>query len=541
MTTRPYRERSVGDIISIVERGVRRTGYEKVNLLSLSAGDYSHIEDLVERLSSKNIRISLPSLRGDTLTPKIAKYMEKGGITLAPETGTEKLRRVINKEIDEEKTLYSLRIAKNAGFTHAKLYFMIGLPLEDSQDIQGIIKFVSKVRSIPIKVSISPFVPRPHTPFQWERQASIKELREKIHYLRKNLRGVKFNYRDPIGCFLEGIFSRGDERLAQVIERAYRNGARFDEWSEKFDFSLWQSAFDSQGINPEEYLRQRDINESLPWDNIDMGIKKEYLLKEREKAFSLKYTPDCRIIGCTGCGICDGTNLIPMPKKTTIIHQYGRWPVKKETSGVRIRYRIKFEKGEKLRFIGHLDTARLIIMAIKKSNLPVLYTKGFKPKPRLSFSPPLPLLMTSKSEFIDIWMERIPKGNVLETIQKNLPSGIKLLKSSIISLKEKSLSETAIFERVSVFNVGIEEKQIQEFMKRDIIPVVKRDKEFDIRKSIIDMKKEDNDLIILKKISKVKIFWILENLLKISPEDSLKLKIEREELLKLDGKKLDFS
>jgi radical SAM-linked protein len=215
--------------------------------------------------------------------------------------------------------------------------------------------------------------------------------------------------------------------------------------------------------------------------------------------------------------------------------------VKKETSGVRIRYRIKFEKGEKLRFIGHLDTARLIIMAIRKSNLPVLYTKGFKPKPRLSFSPPLPLLLTSKSEFIDIWMERIPKGNVLETIQKNLPSGIKLLKSSIISLKEKSLSETAIFERVSVFNVGIEEKQIQEFMKRDIIPVVKRDKEFDIRKSIIDMKKEDNDLIILKKISKVKIFWILENLLKISPEDSLKLKIEREELLKLDGKKLDFS
>ncbi|PIP14030.1 MAG: B12-binding domain-containing radical SAM protein, partial [bacterium (Candidatus Stahlbacteria) CG23_combo_of_CG06-09_8_20_14_all_40_9] len=264
---RPYRERDTKTVVEVAQQRLLKTGYDDLTLLSLSVLAHSEIGEIISNLRGKNIFPSLPSLRGDALNDEIASLTGGGSVTLAPEAGTERLRRIINKDIDEDEMIASTRRFRSFGFTHAKLYFMIGLPQETDEDIRGIVKLVDTIkRNTPVKVSISPFVPRPHTPFQWERQNNIEELSEKISFLKNNIKKVRVTYRDPKGCLLEGVFARGDEKLSNVIERAYRLGARFDEWSELFYFDRWMEAFNKEGIDPDEYLKERDVEKSLPWE-----------------------------------------------------------------------------------------------------------------------------------------------------------------------------------------------------------------------------------------------------------------------------------
>jgi len=323
MIYRPVREKSVDTLVELAEKTLARTGYEEISLSSLSSSDYSEIEKLITRLvdrfEEKGVGVSLPSLRIDSFSVALAQQVQrvrKTGLTLAPEVGTQRLRDVINKNVQEEDLHSSIRAAFERGWRKIKLYFMVGLPTESEEDMEGIVRLVSKVdrlgreitgRKVNINISISAFVPKPHTPFQWEPQEERESLSKKIRYLknRLNWRNVSFSYPDINRIYLEAVFARGDRRLGEVLEKAHFLGCKFDAWREHFNFEAWQQAFSESGFNMEFYAnRARQKDEVLPWDHISCGIKKEYLLKEKGRALRGETTPDCRFENCTECGVC---------------------------------------------------------------------------------------------------------------------------------------------------------------------------------------------------------------------------------------------
>ena len=323
MIYRPVREKSVDTLIGLAYEILAHTGYEEISLSSLSSSDYSEIESLitklVDRFEEKGVGVSLPSLRIDSFSVALAQQVQrvrKAGLTLAPEVGTQRLRDVINKNVLEEDLYSSIKAAFEGGWRKIKLYFMVGLPTETEEDVEGIARLVSKVdhmgreitgRKININISVSTFVPKPHTPFQWEAQEERGSLFKKIRYLknRLNWRNVSFSYPDIDRSYLEAVFARGDRRLGEVLEKAHSLGCKFDAWREQFNFEAWQEAFNDCGLDMEFYAtRVREEDEVLPWDHISCGVKKEYLLEEKEKALKGETTPDCRFEDCTGCGVC---------------------------------------------------------------------------------------------------------------------------------------------------------------------------------------------------------------------------------------------
>ncbi len=323
MIYRPVREKKVDTLIELAEKILAHTGYEEISLSSLSSSDYSEIEKLitrvVDRFEEKGVGVSLPSLRIDSFSVALAQQVQrvrKTGLTLAPEVGTQRLRDVINKNVQEDDLYSSIRAAFERGWRKIKLYFMIGLPTETEEDIEGIVRLVSKVdrmgkeitgRKVNINISVSAFVPKSHTPFQWEAQEERESLSEKIRYLKNKLnwRNVAFSYPDINRIYLEAVFARGDRRLGEVLEKAHSLGCKFDAWREHFNFEAWQRAFSKSGLNMEFYVnRVRQEDEILPWDHISCGVKKEYLLKEKEKALRAETTPDCRFVDCMSCGVC---------------------------------------------------------------------------------------------------------------------------------------------------------------------------------------------------------------------------------------------
>jgi len=323
MIYRPVREKSVDTLIGLAYEILAHTGYEEISLSSLSSSDYSEIESLitklVDRFEEKGVGVSLPSLRIDSFSVALAQQVQrvrKAGLTLAPEVGTQRLRDVINKNVLEEDLYSSIKAAFEGGWRKIKLYFMVGLPTETEEDVEGIVRLVSKVdhmgreitgRKVNINISVSTFVPKPHTPFQWEAQEERESLFKKIRYLknRLNWRNVSFSYPDIDRSYLEAVFARGDRRLGEVLEKAHSLGCKFDAWREQFNFEAWQEAFNDCGFDMEFYAnRVREEGEILPWNHISCGVKKEYLLKEKEKALKGETTPDCRFEKCTGCGVC---------------------------------------------------------------------------------------------------------------------------------------------------------------------------------------------------------------------------------------------
>ena len=320
MVTRPVRERSLANAKNIILKILESTGWDEVGLLSLASCDYSHIEglidELIEYLNKKKARLSLPSLRMDGFSVGLADRLQKvkrGGVTFAPEAGTQRLRDVINKGVDLNAINACLNEIYSRGWDRVKLYFMMGLPTETEEDLNGIIelaKYALKLgrsmgrKRLSVAVSVAGFVPKAHTPFQWERQNSIQELKDKGRYLKSQIKdkAISLNYHEPEVTFLEGVLSRGDERTADVIERAWRTGARFDSWTETFDLTRWLDAFEYCGLEPLEFTRERGESEILPWDFIDAGINKNFLLRERHKAYKGELTRDCKS-GCGACGL----------------------------------------------------------------------------------------------------------------------------------------------------------------------------------------------------------------------------------------------
>lgn len=325
MIYRPVREKSIPRLLELANKLVNNTGYENISLTSLSSCDYSQLQLLVSKLMDEyeedKVGISLPSLRLDSFSLDILKEIEKvrkTGLTFAPEAGSQRLRDVINKGVTEEDLTKAVSYAFNEGWSTIKLYFMVGLPTETDDDILGIKDLGYKVKdmffnqpkderkgNLKITLSASCFVPKPFTPFQWVSQDSIDEFNRKIYLLKDSIkdRKITFNYHDPKLSYLEAVLARGDRRLCKTLIRAWEKGCKFDGWSEKFDYDIWMEAFSETEIEGDFYaLRERRIDEVLPWDFIDSGVSKKYLIREYERAKSQELTRDCRL-GCTGCGI----------------------------------------------------------------------------------------------------------------------------------------------------------------------------------------------------------------------------------------------
>lgn len=313
---RPIRMRSKDTLVKYGKELIEYTGYDELSLASLSTGDYAELAQLIAELKSDvcmgKVRLAMPSLRLDSYKQEFMGKGRMGSLTFAPEAGTERLRNVINKNITEQNITDTITTAIDVGYNGFKLYFMLGLPTETMDDIQGIVEIVKNIRRIAfekkrnvnITVSTSVFIPKPLTPFQWERQISIDEMRERQQYLRDNLRmkNVRYNWHDAYTSVLEAVLARGDRKLSAVIVKAYESGARFDCWSEHFKFAVWQEAFDNCGLKMLDYTREWQEEETLPWDFIDCGVSKKYLLKERRKAYAVETTLGCSPDNCLGCG-----------------------------------------------------------------------------------------------------------------------------------------------------------------------------------------------------------------------------------------------
>ena len=325
MLYRPVRERSLEHLVSLAKALEEATGYEDISLSSLSSGDYTCLPELIRALmrefSDKHVSVSLPSLRIDSVLKESLEETQKAhktSLTFAPEAGTQRLRDVINKGVTEEDLVEKVTDAFQGGWSSVKLYFMIGLPTETQEDLDGIAHLAKRcvdcyfavprgqrAKGLRVTASASSFVPKPVTPFQWEPQDSLESIIEKQEYLREILRikGVTFNWHEPELSFLEGCFSRGDRRMGKVLLAAYRRGCMLDGWREQFHFDRWQLAFEDAGVDPHFFAnRRRGKDEILPWDFIDAGVTKAYLWREKERAERAEVTPDCRR-GCNGCGI----------------------------------------------------------------------------------------------------------------------------------------------------------------------------------------------------------------------------------------------
>ncbi len=325
MIYRPVRERSLQNLTCLAERIIQNTGFEEISLASLSSSDYSAITPLVqqleERLGKKIIRLSLPSLRANRFSVQLSDRLQKGkaaGVTFAPEAGSQRLRKAINKQISEQEIMEAAGEAIASGRNHIKLYFMLGLPTEGEEDLKEIGRLAGEIldlrrqgkgrgMSFKVSVSVSTFVPKAHSPFQWEPQLPLAEVKNRQEYLRrifKKIKGAELNWHGAEMSFLEAVFARGDRRLAPVLEKALAGGARMDAWDDRFDFSLWMEAFQAESLDPARYTAFRPgYAQPLPWDHISPGVSRDFLIREHQRALQGQETPDCRREGCWGCGL----------------------------------------------------------------------------------------------------------------------------------------------------------------------------------------------------------------------------------------------
>ncbi len=532
---RPVRERSAEKIAGLLGESLDHSGYDELSLLSLSTGDYSCIEpllkSLMDRYADDKVAVSLPSLRVGSLTPELMEQIRKvrkTGFTLAPEAGTERLRRVINKGISEEDLLLATKNAFELGWRLVKLYFMLGLPTETDADLAGIIDLAHRAKrtgkgtqgGADVNVAVSTFVPKAHTPFQWQAQISLEETERRQGLLRDALRKKKLRckWHDAPLSLLEGVFARGDRRLGAVLERAVDLGCRFDGWRDHFRFDLWQQALAEAGIDPGFYLRARGDDEPLPWDHIDCGIPKSYLLAERDNALAGQETPDCRRGSCSNCGVCDFEELRMRYAETREMPP----PAEKQDARpeASCRYRLLLRKDGRTRFVSHLEYITVIDRAARRARLPLRYSGGFHPQPKLSFSDALPTGVASDAEVLDIELSRqYAEAELCERLSAELPEGMTILDCR--QLDWKTPSPSASIEKL-VYTVTLPTtndtlgRRVEEFLGSESVIATRMKKgrpvEIDLRTDVADIRVVGERLeLALKKGSPFGVLaWLLQ-------------------------------
>jgi radical SAM family uncharacterized protein/radical SAM-linked protein len=452
---RPRRQRPVEEIVAQVSSGLRATGYEDVTLLSLSSTDYDDLGQLLGRinpqLTEQRVSMGLPSLRPETINVSILELLSSGrrsGLTLAPEAGTERLRGALGKKITDRDIYHAFEMGLSSGWQTFKLYFMIGLPTETDEDIEGMVAILRELSILVrkgngriINVALSPFNPKSHTPFQWERQVGAEELQRKVEIITRGVgkRNVNIRCRNIELSRLEGILGRGDRRLGKVIFRAFEKGARLEGWSEWFDPKIWQLSFIEGGVDPESYTREIDEEAPLAWDHIDKGISKEFLQKDNHKAKELSTSTNSNqsIPAAAASGDSEAA-----PSSNS--NDYGRKPKrisKQSAPGGTYKLRIRYSRGPELRFLSHLDTIRALYRAFRRAELPLSYTEGFHPHVKVSFGQPLPLGYTSEAEYLDLQLTQPYREEFVGRLKGTLPHGLTIMAQRQFFANVSSLSK----------------------------------------------------------------------------------------------------
>jgi radical SAM family uncharacterized protein/radical SAM-linked protein len=545
MINRPVREKPANQVVGEVLRGLQGTGLEEVSLISLSTTDHTQIVEQVNALADllcpTRVQLSLPSTRPDNVPADVARRIaaqKKGNITLAPEAGSQRMRDVINKNHTEAELLASVGTAAREGYTGAKLYFMCGLPTETDDDLRAILELGHKAwqaardagnKSFRITVSVSPHVPKPHTPFAWAAQVDTKELNRRLGVLREAVKGkpVTLKYRDAETSLLEGVFTRGDRRLGTVIEAAYRRGCRFDAWSEHLRFATWLDVFSEHGVDAERYLIERDPEIEQPWDVVQSPVTKKFLVRDLRRAEQAGVLEDCRLEDvCFACGVVDCNQrpwvkqphaaldleqvlaTLPAPAFGRRARSTGKGGAFATAGGVATctRFRIEFAKGEAMRFVSHLDVMRTWERALRRSGLPLAFTQGHHPHIKMSFGPPLPLGFRSRAEVFDLELSRPPGFDLAERLNAVLPHGLQVTGFRPILFKTPSLmsqlegaSYRVRFPVSFLAEAGIApgqlhaelEERVSRLLARDMLIVRRKSedktREFDAKPSILGM------------------------------------------------------
>ena len=467
MLTRPARQRDPRRVLELAEKGLGATGYEEVGFLSLSAGDYTCINGLLEgffdRFAPERIAISLPSLRTETMNERLAEQIgkvKKTGFTIAPEAATDRLRRVINKGNSEENLLKAVESAFRHGWSVIKLYFMIGLPTETDEDVIAIADLAKKAfkvarsirQSAQVNVSVSTFVPKPFTPFQWDPMISLEETIRRHNLLRARFPrkgGLIYKYHEANTTMVEGALARGDRRVATAILAAWRAGQVLDGWTEHYSHERWTEAFAAMerehGVSMEFMAnRERPLDEPLPWSPIDCGVKHSFLLAEHARSRAEEVLEDCVDGKCGACGACDFKEV-----KNRLHLAADYLPVPPEASepvpeGVRSAVRVRYGKHGRALAVSHLETMTLLLRALRRSRLPIVYSQGYNPKPRVSFSPACPVGIDSEAEYIDLHLQRaVEPDEVARVLRAEMPEAFPILAVEAIEVRAVTLN-TAI-------------------------------------------------------------------------------------------------
>jgi radical SAM family uncharacterized protein/radical SAM-linked protein len=472
MFYRPVRERSTQDICRHIEEGILATGWREVGLLSLSTADYSQFGCLLEQLLAltrqDHIKLSIPSTRLDAMGEQqldtLHAIAHSSSFTIAPEAGSERLRAVINKGFSDEDIVGMVKTLLERKVQTIKLYFMIGLPSENDADIDALVALVGRLAQLArqmmkravINVAISPFSPKAHTPFQWEALTDPQLMMQRSRRIKQELRqlgNVKVSYRDAQITVLETVLARGDRRCGDLVEAAWKLGARMDGWDEFFLFSRWEQASAQCGIDMQRYVKPCSIDEPLPWESVSIGVSREFLLEERRRAYAEQLSGDCREGSCEDCGLCEPPALQPVIQKkdepkpaVQPASGFGRTPRKNDVSeALRFNYRVKYCKGAELRFLGHLDMVNSIQRACVSAQLPLEYSQGFSSHPRMAFGPPLPHGVCGQEEFVDIVTTHQLED--IASVNGWLPSGLQLLGAARISPAVTSLNASIVAGR----------------------------------------------------------------------------------------------
>jgi len=433
---RPYRERSFSNIIELIERGIKNTGFEDISLLSLSSGDHSNLYNIISYIQKtyKGVSVSLPSLKiGSLKEDEIDSIgtIARTGLTFALEAISPFIRTRINKHIDIDALVRNLSLLRRLGWRRIKLYYMVGFPWDD--DIVQLKEFVLpfEKEGIDITLSISPFVPKPHTPFQWLPVEDETILNEKIRMIKRILKGrrVRVKYRDIATSITEGIISRGDNRLSDLFEFLVEKGAKLEAWREFFKPELYTEWFERTGIRRDEYLQQRGFDETLPWDFIDTGVQKSYLQEELHKAYTMHYTPDC-YAHCAACGLrCNGTMKSTAMDDQPIEHSTSTINLQTHAPEVHIKYTFRYGKYGDARYIGHLDIVNILLRAFRSCGISIRTHGKYHPMPRISLSEALPVGIESTCELIEIETDIgvLVYDTIIEEINSKLPNGVKII------------------------------------------------------------------------------------------------------------------
>lgn len=522
MIYRPVRERSVETLMKLVNTSLSTTGYDEISLLSLSTGDYTAVEKLMEVLMQRcerdHIAVSLPSLRVGTLTPELLKQIKKvrkTGFTIAPEAGSQRLRDVINKNITEKEICDTVRDAFQMGWRLIKLYFMIGLPTETWEDLDAIVSIVDKLRKkggpgkhqAKINVSITTMIPKPHTPFQWFSQNSLEESAEKIRKLRARLKmpGIHVKWQDPKVSLIEGLWSRGDRSLSRLLETAYEKGCRFDGWSDQFNFQLWQEAIDDAKINMEFFTtRVRTIDEPLPWDHIDIGVTKDYLIKEYEMTEKGGITDDCRWGQCSKCGVCDFENIRPQIYKADNEKKEAFKANKEIGEQFFQRLKITYSKMDEARFFGHLEMVKIIIRAVNRAGIVVKYSKGFHPMPQISFEDPLPIGTESFDEKMYLAVLGYSGADkLIKSINLELPEGLTITGCEVEPRKAKGKQNEITDYLINTEDYIFKKDALEQFIAEESVIITKLSKKgklkkIDLKDIVVRINAENSDRLMLK-------------------------------------------